>query len=506
MHRILVAFRGAFLVLLIGAGLQLAIGSAPSGAANPPGHISVSPGTIVAGTTGNTLNFSYAPGGQGLTNGTLSVKVPKGWTQPQKNAAGVPGDVAVNAGKVVISNRLITVRHLTLCRSTCMLTLSYSDVTAPATPGTATFPTRAAKSGEPLELLASAPSVVISESTGCDGLPSTASNGSATMTITPGTCLNDGSVVTLTASGFDPSSIGIVEQCNSDPNQPLVTMNILGSQETLPVSCSPFALSRAVSTTSTGTFPAGATFTVAAGTVGPPCGAPGDLAATCPSDSAGGNPVSDAANYPCPPSAAEVAAGVGPCTIAFGDQAGTTVTAPILFEGESTTGCPGQPSTATNGPATMTVTPGTCLDGGSVVTLTGSGFDASSIGIVQQCNSDPSQPTVTLSVLGTPETLPISCSALALSRAVSTTPTGTLPVSPNPTTFVVVAGTVGPPCGAEGDLVTTCPVDSTGGNTIADAANYPCPPTPAEAAAGVTCTLSYGDQKGASVTVPIFYH
>ncbi len=297
----------------------------------------MSPGTIVQGTAGNILTFSYAPGGKGLTDGTISIKVPKGWTQPQKNAPGVPGNIEVNAGKVVISNRLITVKHVTLCQSSCLLSLSYSGVTAPVALGTATFPTRAAKAGQPLELLAPAPSVVISQSTGCNSLPSTASNGSATMTVIPGTCLSGGTVVTLTGSGFEPNSVGIVEQCNTDPSQPTVTMSVVGEAETLPISCSGFALSRAVTTTSTGNLPVSpkpTTFTVAAGTVGPPCG-PGDLVATCPADSAGGNTVTDAANYPCPPTPAEVSAGVT-CTIAFGDQAGTTVTVPISYQGEAT--------------------------------------------------------------------------------------------------------------------------------------------------------------------------
>ena len=298
----------------------------------------MSPGTIVQGTAGNILTFSYAPGSKGLTDGTVSLKVPKAWTQPQKNAPGVPGNIEVNTGKVVISNRLVTVKHVTLCQSSCVLSLSYSGVTAPAALGTATFPTKAAKAGKPLALLAPAPSVMISQSTGCNSLPSTASNGSATMTVIPGTCLSGGTVVTLTGSGFDPNSLSIVEQCNTDPSQPTVTMSVLGQAQTLPISCSALALSRAVSTTSTGNLPVSpkpTTFTVTAGTVGPPCGAPGDLVTTCPTDSTGGNPITDAASFPCPPSASQVAAGVGPCTITFGDQQGARVTVPISFQGES---------------------------------------------------------------------------------------------------------------------------------------------------------------------------
>ena len=102
----------------------------------------------------------------------------------------------------------------------------------------------------------------------------------------------------------------------------------------------------------------------------------------------------------------------------------TTTTAPTTTT--TTVPCNAAPTSVT-GPPQMTVTPGTCLNGGSVVTVTGSGFDDSSLGIILQCNSDASQPTVTMSVLGTPETLPVSCSSLALSRAISTSSTGTDP-------------------------------------------------------------------------------
>ena len=171
--------------------------------------------------------------------------------------------------------------------------------------------------------------------------------------------------------------------------------------------------------------------------------------------------------------------------------------------------CNAQPSTATGGAATMTVTPGTCLNGGTVVTITGSGFDPSSLGIVLQCSSDATQPTVSLDILGSTEVVPVSCSGLALSRAVATTSTGGIPTSPKATTFTVVSGTVGPPCGATGDLVIPCPADSSNGgtgNATTDAANYPCPPSPAEVAAGVgPCIIVFADKGGAKVQVPITY-
>jgi hypothetical protein len=38
---------------------------------------------------------------------------------------------------------------------------------------------------------------------------------------------------------------------------------------------------------------------------------------------------------------------------------------------------------------------------------------------------------------------------------------------------------------------------------MSDAVKYPCPPTPAQVAAGATCTLSFGDESGDQVSVNI---
>jgi hypothetical protein len=76
---------------------------------------------------------------------------------------------------------------------------------------------------------------------------------------------------------------------------------------------------------------------------------------------------------------------------------------------------------------------------------------------------------------------------------VATTATGTLS-----TTFKVVQGTVGPPCGPMPALLTCPATDSGGASPTADAALYPCPPTAAQQAIGDVCTLTYGDQAGDS--------
>ncbi len=54
---------------------------------------------------------------------------------------------------------------------------------------------------------------------------------------------------------------------------------------------------------------------------------------TCPAtDSTGGSPATDAAKFPCPPTAAQQAAG-DTCVIAFGDASGDQATANISFAG-----------------------------------------------------------------------------------------------------------------------------------------------------------------------------
>jgi hypothetical protein len=192
----------------------------------------------------------------------------------------------------------------------------------------------------------------------CNAVPATATAGAATMTVTPGTCLNGGSVVGITGSGFDPSADGLVLQCSNAAGQPQVPLVVAGHSETLDVSCTPLLIAHLIITTSTGAIPAGKTFTVIDGTTGPPCGA-GSLAPTCPPDTGGtGSATADAANYPCPPTPAQLAAGAQ-CTLSFGDSgpASAAVTVPISFTPAAVAGGGGT-TTTTTAPATAASTSG----------------------------------------------------------------------------------------------------------------------------------------------------
>ncbi|MGO8870631.1 MAG: hypothetical protein ACLQPH_04380 [Acidimicrobiales bacterium] len=345
-----------------------------------------------------------------------------------------------------------------------------------------------------------------------------------TLGVLPNTGLTNGQSVTVTASGYPDSATGAVLECSNAPGQP--TISVAGNA--VPVSCTnPFLTLK--TTTATGTL--STSFTVTTGTVGPPASG---------TDSAGNDAATDAALYPCPPTPTQVSAGDS-CVIQFGTSDGTAATpAPISFAGgggggtttTTTTGggggttttsststtttsststtttsststtttvpCNAKSTTSTGSPS-LTANPGTCLNGGSQVTVTGTGFDANSPGAILECNNDAGQPTATL---GAPisQAVPVSCTGVTAAGLITTTASGALSAK-----FTIASGTTGPPCGST-YLVTTCPTtDSSGGNPTTDAAKYPCPPTTAQLAAGDSCTLSFGDAGGKQATVAISF-
>jgi hypothetical protein len=351
----------------------------------------------------------------------------------------------------------------------------------------------------------------------------------ATLTVTPNTGLSAGTSVTIGGSGFADSSPGAYLECNSDAAQP--TIAVAGNA--VPVSCSN-PLLHIITTSATGGIPAGTTFSVIGGTVGPPATG---------ADSGGGDAATDAAKYPCPPTAAQQTAG-DTCQIAFGTLGGAQVFTPITFTGQgtgtttttttggggtttttptgattTTTGatttttsagattttsttvpCNAQPTTVA-GPPNMTLTPGTCLNGGTVVKVTGSGFDPGASGTILQCNSDKAQPTVALPA-PVSQDVPVSCTGINVANLITVGTDGTISGS-----ATIIFGVTGPPCGKPAYALTpTCPTSDSGGAAPAtDAANYPCPPTAAQIAAGDVCTLSFGDSAGKTQTVAISY-
>ena len=189
----------------------------------------------------------------------------------------------------------------------------------------------------------------------------------------------------------------------------------------------------------------------------------------------------------------------------------TTTTTTTPPASTTTQPCSPAPATATgvntsvtpNTTATLTMDPGTCIVDGTVVSLSGSGFQDSTLGVFLECNSDSNQPVVTSNMI------PISCTSIASPQSPGITPTsatGTV----GPSSFTVKEGTIGPPCAPSscngGPYPNGGSTDSTGGDPFADAAKYPCPPTPDQIAAGDTCGILFGTAAGDAVTVPITFN
>ncbi len=346
--------------------------------------------------------------------------------------------------------------------------------------------------------------------------------GGAALTVSPDTGLGNGDVVHVTGSGFDPTQAVSVAECSDAAGQPSIAVGAM----TFDVSCGvPVALVVGPGNREVG---ASVAVSISAGITGPPVGG---------TDSDGTGAAADAAGFPCPPTAAQAAAGaqcsivardaagvVASATLSFGapnqsapqDAATTTSEVPVEVTTTTTTTAP---STTTTRPVAVTAptaststttaatrpmlapaeaaaapsgphlvaTPSTGLNGGSLVTVTGSGFDANSFGGLSECSAVSAQPSV--SVGG--RALPVSCTN-PLKVAVTTDRHGSFTASP----FSVVVGVPGPPASG---------TDNRGGSATSDAAAFPCPPTPAQVVAGNLCEITFFDAAGTATSTSIAF-
>jgi hypothetical protein len=193
------------------------------------------------------------------------------------------------------------------------------------------------------------------------------------------TGLVGGDVVQASGTGFKPGALASVEECNSDPAQPVVFY--LGND--IPVSCTALAITT-IPSSGKNKGKLSAPKTIVQGTTGPPVtGVTPTCTQTEPSTSVitgcttSGDASTDAANYPCPPTTAQQMAG-DTCVLAIGDQAGDRAIGIILFQGEpfptsSTTGTSSTSSTASTTTTLPTATVTTTEASVSTVTLGTSG-------------------------------------------------------------------------------------------------------------------------------------
>jgi len=219
-----------------------------------------------------------------------------------------------------------------------------------ATTSTTAATTTSTTSGSTTTSTTSAPTTT--STTSAPTTTSTTAPPAPSVTVSPDTGLVDGQVVNVSASGFAPGDLGTVIECNNDASQP--TVDIFGNA--VPVGCS--SLFPLVNFDASGNLPA-MPLTIHEGTVGPP--QPG-------TDSLGNDAAVDAANFPCPATAAQKATGVG-CDIVVAGLSGQRVTVPVTYKSEevtTTTTAPTTTTTAKPGPPSASTNLGQVAPGGTL--------------------------------------------------------------------------------------------------------------------------------------------
>ena len=308
------------------------------------------------------------------------------------------------------------------------------------------------------------------------------------ITVTPSTGLLNGQELTIALSGFQNASSPLALECSTATGQPTVEIAgfAAGVSCTSPYSSFP-GQGFAPPNTSSPIY-----VVVHTGVIGPP-----ELGF----DSGGRNAAADAASYPCPPTAAQASAGAV-CEITVADPTGNTVSRPISF---------GTPILAH--PA-VAASPASGLSQGNSVTVTGTGFTPGSPGSVTECNITPGEPAgnsqfPNLGIACVPPTFgyfPPTPTAPPTSQ--STAPSSG-PALPYPGPYP--GPPPQPPGSFPGTFVTTASgafqssftvVEGNIGQTTASAA-YPCPPSPANLAAGGSCVAIVGDAAGEQAQVPL---
>ena len=132
------------------------------------GTMAVAPTSVTAGSTGNTLSFTYTAVAAGLSSGEIDVDVASGWSPPSTTGSSA-GFTTSTCGTVGVSGTTIEVTGVTLAGGgTCTIaygskTSSGPGASAPSSPTTSTFTTlEKSTAGGTLTGLGTSPQVTVS--------------------------------------------------------------------------------------------------------------------------------------------------------------------------------------------------------------------------------------------------------------------------------------------------------------------------------------------------------
>lgn len=82
-------------------------------APNGTGTLATTIGVVAAGSTGNTLPFTYTSPPGGISNGEVTLTIPTGWSAPALSGTS-PGYTTSTAGSLAVAGQTVTVSGLTL--------------------------------------------------------------------------------------------------------------------------------------------------------------------------------------------------------------------------------------------------------------------------------------------------------------------------------------------------------------------------------------------------------
>ena len=210
----------------IAGGSLTNLGASPSvtvNAADGSGTLTTPTATVVRGSAGNTITFTYTAAAGGISNGSVTLVVPAGWTAPSLTGSN-PGYTTASTGTVAVASQTITVSSLTVAGGSTF-TITYgstagggSGATATSSSGAQTWQAQArSTSGGTLTNLASSPSITVLAADGSGtlttptGSVNSASTGNTiTFTYTAATGgMSNGSVTIAVPSGWTaPSTTG----------------------------------------------------------------------------------------------------------------------------------------------------------------------------------------------------------------------------------------------------------------------------------------------------------
>src|SRR5207247_2289898 len=151
------------------------LGTSPSVnvlAADGSGTLTTPTGSVNSASTGQTITFTYTAAAGGLSNGSVTLVVPAGWSAPSTTGSNA-GYTTASAGSVSVSAQTVTVSSLTLAGS-ATFTITYGatsgggpGATAPVPAGAQTWTAqqRSSSSGT-LTSLSSSPSITVVDTTG----------------------------------------------------------------------------------------------------------------------------------------------------------------------------------------------------------------------------------------------------------------------------------------------------------------------------------------------------